>query len=122
MARGFDAMATGHYARVEQDVKTGRWLLKKALDDKKDQTYVLYQLTQQQLAHVLFPLGLCASRKCARLHPGMVLSMPTNRIARISVLFQMEITPRLSGKIQGLLSRKGDLLMRMEIRSAHTRG
>lgn len=57
MARGFDAMATGHYARVEQDVKTGRWLLKKALDDKKDQTYVLYQLTQQQLAHVLFPLG-----------------------------------------------------------------
>lgn len=35
MARGFDAMATGHYARVEQDVKTGRWLLKKALDDKK---------------------------------------------------------------------------------------
>ena len=43
--------------RVEQDVKTGRWLLKKALDDKKDQTYVLYQLTQQQLAHVLFPLG-----------------------------------------------------------------
>lgn len=57
MERGFDAMATGHYARVEQDVKTGRWLLKKALDDKKDQTYVLYQLTQQQLAHVLFPLG-----------------------------------------------------------------
>lgn len=57
LSRGFDAMATGHYARVERDAGTGRWLLKKALDEKKDQTYVLYQLTQEQLAHVLFPLG-----------------------------------------------------------------
>lgn len=57
LTRGFGAMATGHYARVEQDEKTGRWLLKKAADEKKDQTYVLYQLTQKQLAHVLFPLG-----------------------------------------------------------------
>lgn len=60
LARGFDAMATGHYARVARDEETGRWLLKKAADEKKDQTYVLYQLTQEQLAHVLFPLGgLC---------------------------------------------------------------
>lgn len=57
LARGFDAMATGHYARVERDRETGRWLLKKAADERKDQTYVLYQLTQEQLAHVLFPLG-----------------------------------------------------------------
>ena len=57
LARGFDAMATGHYARVERDGETGRWLLKKAADENKDQTYVLYQLTQKQLAHVLFPLG-----------------------------------------------------------------
>lgn len=57
LSRGFDAMATGHYARVEQDAATGRWLLKKAADEKKDQSYVLYQLRQEQLAHVLFPLG-----------------------------------------------------------------
>lgn len=54
---GMDAVATGHYARVEEDPETGRMLLKKALDASKDQSYVLYSLTQRQLAHVLFPLG-----------------------------------------------------------------
>ena len=50
-------VVTGHYARVEQDPDTGRWLLKKGLDEGKDQSYVLYNLTQQQLAHVRLPLG-----------------------------------------------------------------
>lgn len=54
---GADYLATGHYARVEQDPDTGRWLLKKGLDEGKDQSYVLYNLTQQQLAHVRLPLG-----------------------------------------------------------------
>ncbi|MDR1630322.1 MAG: tRNA 2-thiouridine(34) synthase MnmA [Oscillospiraceae bacterium] len=50
-----EAVATGHYARIEQ--KDGRRLLKKAEDKSKDQTYVLYAMTQDQLAHTLFPLG-----------------------------------------------------------------
>ena len=54
---GADYLATGHYARVEQDAATGRWLLKKGLDEGKDQSYVLYNLTQEQLAHVRLPLG-----------------------------------------------------------------
>ena len=54
--RGFDYVATGHYARVEQYEVTGRYLLKKALDASKDQSYVLYTMTQEQLAHTLFPL------------------------------------------------------------------
>lgn len=54
-AEGFDAVATGHYARVEE--KDGRFLLKKARDESKDQSYVLYKLTQEQLAHAMFPLG-----------------------------------------------------------------
>ena len=50
-----DHIATGHYARIE---KAGdKYLLKKALDETKDQSYVLYSLTQNQLAHTLFPLG-----------------------------------------------------------------
>ncbi len=53
---GCDAMATGHYARIERD-PCGRYLLKRAADPTKDQTYVLWQLTQEQLAHVQFPLG-----------------------------------------------------------------
>lgn len=54
---GFDYIATGHYARVDYDEGTGRFLLKKGLDEKKDQSYFLYTLTQHQLSHTLFPLG-----------------------------------------------------------------
>lgn len=53
----YDYIVTGHYARIEKDEKTGRYLLKKAVDKNKDQSYVLYSLTQDQLAHTLFPLG-----------------------------------------------------------------
>jgi len=53
----FDLLATGHYARVTQDAASGRYLLHKALDEKKDQSYVLYCLTQQQLQRARFPLG-----------------------------------------------------------------
>ena len=52
---GCDAIATGHYARIERE--NGRYLLKKAVDLSKDQSYVLYMLTQEQLAHTQFPLG-----------------------------------------------------------------
>ncbi len=54
---GCDAVVTGHYAQIRQDPDTGRWLLCRAADRSKDQTYVLYTLTQDQLAHTLFPLG-----------------------------------------------------------------
>ncbi|MDR1873536.1 MAG: tRNA 2-thiouridine(34) synthase MnmA [Synergistaceae bacterium] len=52
----YDFLVTGHYARVERDAG-GVFLLKKALDGAKDQSYFLYSLTQEQLAHTLFPLG-----------------------------------------------------------------
>ena len=51
---GCDYVATGHYARVEE--KNGRFLLRKAKDLSKDQSYVLYTLTQEELSHVKFPL------------------------------------------------------------------
>ncbi|MBQ7950728.1 MAG: tRNA 2-thiouridine(34) synthase MnmA [Clostridia bacterium] len=54
---GMDYIATGHYAQVAYDEKTKRYLLKKAKDTQKDQSYVLYSLTQHQLAHTIFPLG-----------------------------------------------------------------
>jgi tRNA-specific 2-thiouridylase len=53
----FDFLVTGHYARVTQDSVSGRFLLQKALDERKDQSYVLYCLTQQQLQRARFPLG-----------------------------------------------------------------
>jgi len=58
-ARGFgaDAVATGHYARVERDPETGRNLLKRGVDATKDQAYFLFSLTQAQLACAVFPVG-----------------------------------------------------------------
>ncbi len=56
MKNGFDYIATGHYANVEYDADRNRWLLKRA-NSGKDQSYMLYNLTQNQLAHTLFPLG-----------------------------------------------------------------
>lgn len=53
---GCDYIATGHYARVVQ-LDNGRYALKKSATDRKDQTYALYNLTQEQLAHTLMPVG-----------------------------------------------------------------
>lgn len=52
-----DCVATGHYAIVEKDESSGRFILRKAMDLSKDQSYVLYSLTQDQLAKIQFPLG-----------------------------------------------------------------
>lgn len=54
---GFDYVATGHYARRAFNERTGRFELRRGLDEAKDQSYVLYHLTQDDLAHMLFPLG-----------------------------------------------------------------
>lgn len=51
----YDYVVTGHYAKVVEE--NGWYYLKKAVDFTKDQSYVLYSLTQQQLSHILFPLG-----------------------------------------------------------------
>lgn len=52
----FDKFATGHYARVESE-KTGRYVLKRGINPKKDQSYFLYRLRQDQLANIIMPLG-----------------------------------------------------------------
>ena len=54
---GCDYVVTGHYAQISYDEAKGRYLLRKAVDPLKDQSYVLYNLTQEQLAHVRLPLG-----------------------------------------------------------------
>ncbi|MBI2104784.1 MAG: tRNA 2-thiouridine(34) synthase MnmA [Candidatus Omnitrophica bacterium] len=56
-ARGVSLVATGHYARSEYDAARGRYTLQRAADPSKDQSYVLFNLTQTQLARARFPLG-----------------------------------------------------------------
>src|SRR5215468_4015435 len=73
---GADAVATGHYARVEFDRARERWLLKRPTDRSKDQTYFLFGLTQEQLSRTLFPLGGMTKpevRELARKH-GLALA------------------------------------------------
>lgn len=54
---GCEYIVTGHYAQIIYDDASGRYLLKKAVDAAKDQSYFLYALTQEQMAHIRFPLG-----------------------------------------------------------------
>jgi tRNA-specific 2-thiouridylase len=73
---GASRIATGHYAINEYDEQRGRWILKRATDSGKDQTYFLFGLTQEQLAHTLFPLGRLTKlevREVARQH-GLALA------------------------------------------------
>jgi tRNA-specific 2-thiouridylase len=66
---GSDFVATGHYARVDLDPETGRYLLKRGIDPGKDQSYFLFTLTQDQLSHAMFPVGApdkATVRDCAR--------------------------------------------------------
>lgn len=65
MELGCDYVVTGHYVRICE--KNGRYLLKKAVDKSKDQSYVLYSMTQEQLAHTLFPLGEMEKAETRRL-------------------------------------------------------
>ena len=67
---GFASAATGHYARAERD--GGRFLLKKGLDPSKDQSYVLYALTQRQLGQAVFPLGGLTKKQVRELSHGLL--------------------------------------------------
>ncbi len=64
---GFTYVVSGHYAQIHRDETTGRFLLSKAADRAKDQTYFLAGLNQQQLSHILFPLGSLTKAEVRRI-------------------------------------------------------
>ncbi len=79
---GAEAVATGHYARVARDPETGRWRLLRGIDASKDQAYFLFSLTQEQLAHSVFPLGgleKTAVRELARKYGLRVADKPDSQ-------------------------------------------
>jgi tRNA-specific 2-thiouridylase len=73
LAMNMDYVATGHYAKVEKVAE--RYLLKKSASVTKDQTYPLYSLTQEQLAHVLFPLANCEKATVRQMATDLGLSV-----------------------------------------------
>jgi tRNA-specific 2-thiouridylase len=79
---GADLLATGHYARCEFDPERNRWLLKRAADPRKDQTYFLFGLTQEQLSRTRFPLGGMSKpevREIARQHELALAEKPDSQ-------------------------------------------
>lgn len=79
---GADLLATGHYARCEFDPQRNRWLLKRAADARKDQTYFLFGLTQEQLSRTRFPLGEMTKpevRETARRHELSLAEKPDSQ-------------------------------------------
>jgi tRNA-specific 2-thiouridylase len=79
---GASRIATCHYAVNEYDPARGRWILKRAADLAKDQTYFLFGLTQEQLAHTLFPLGRLTKpevREIARQHGLSLAEKPDSQ-------------------------------------------
>ena len=72
----FQAMATGHYARTEHDPAMGRFLLKTAIDAKKDQSYFLAFLNQHQLSRAVFPLGVYTKPQVR--HMAREMSLPVS--------------------------------------------
>ena len=65
-SQGYDYIATGHYARIEYDEKYGRRILKRGVDTKKDQSYVLWRLSSEMLDFTLFPIGETQSKEQVR--------------------------------------------------------
>ncbi len=70
---GIDLLASGHYARVDYDAEKDRYLLKRGRDRAKDQSYVLFNLTQEQLGHILLPLGGLEKREVRERARGLGL-------------------------------------------------
>lgn len=76
---GADKVVTGHYARIRYDEQAGRHRLLRGLDENKDQSYVLASLTQEQLAHTLFPVGELCKAEVRRLAQEFGLSSVANK-------------------------------------------
>ncbi|MBI2862182.1 MAG: tRNA 2-thiouridine(34) synthase MnmA [Chloroflexi bacterium] len=74
---GADFIATGHYARISFDSRRGRYLLRRAADERKDQSYVLYPMKQKQLQRTLMPLGEFTKSETRRLAAAFGLPVAT---------------------------------------------
>lgn len=107
LEEGFDAVATGHYVRIDE------WKLLRGVDKKKDQSYFLYQLRKEQLAHILFPLGKMKKSEVRDLawEKGLITAeKPDSQ----GICFIGEVSTREFLKDLGMKEEKGKVMMRRE--------
>jgi tRNA-specific 2-thiouridylase len=113
-AEGFDAsaVATGHYARVEQDPASGRFRLLRGVDRSKDQSYFLFTLTQDQLAHARFPVGAldkpAVRDEARRLGLTVAEKQDSQEICFVAAGEHADFVARRAGALQNGLIRARD--------------
>ena len=113
-------VATGHYARITR--QGDRWLLQKSVDRKKDQTYFLYHLTQQQMDHFLMPLGELTKEEVRGIAAEQGFPTLASETVRIFALSQTETTVLLSSVSLAFRFRPVRISTEMERFWAHTEG
>ncbi len=106
----FDYLATGHYARVEYDESRRRYLLKKARDLKKDQSYFLFALSQEQLGHLLFPLGNYTKEKVRRIASNLGLGLDGKSESQNFISGGYYSLVKTAAQPGPILNRQGDIL------------
>ena len=106
---GADYIATGHYASIVKHPMTGRLTLKMA--DNKDQSYALYNLTQEQLSKTLMPDGAYSKSEIRKIAEKIGLKVANKPDSQDICFYQMEIMALLLRKVQMLLFRKVTLLI-----------
>lgn len=109
-ALGAEYLATGHYARIEYDEKSGRWLLLRGADPDKDQSYFLSQLTQEQLSRTLFPLGMLRKTQVREIAAAHGLEAATRRDSQDICFVPDGDYARLIERLTGRASPEGDFL------------
>ena len=115
---GIEYIATGHYAKIEYSEKYGRYVLKKANNLKKDQSYVLYSIPKELLSKIIFPLGNYESkdeiRQIAKEHNLRVANKPDSEdicfIPNGNYKEFLENNSRLKTNPGNIVNSKGDIL------------
>lgn len=127
---GFEYVATGHYARTAVDDDTGRHLLLTGLDGKKDQSYVLYNLKQDELARTRFPLGTLTKPEVRAMAERFGFSTQVEKAESQDICFIPDsdypsfIEARRPGRITpgDFISRNGDVVGRHKGMACYTIG
>ncbi len=108
----FDFFATGHYARVEYDPERSRYVIRKSLDEKKDQSYFLYQLRQEQLSRCMFPLGTMRKEEVKKIARSLGLGFEDVKESQNFIVG--DYTALIKGRIEpgDIVDRNGTVLGR----------